>query len=132
MNSMKQRDYFLNKRYFDDSRFPYGFSRSGDFTINESKVLETKGSYFRALESDSILNPTEDEIRVSKVFRGELEASSFEEKTWMKYAKCKKKYKIGLRDSIDKGEKISAHQLDISSDIDNLDEIKDYEEDFID
>ena len=73
---MNNRDYFLSKKYYDDARFPYGFSRSGEFSVSESQAIEGKGAYFKAIESGVLSDLTAEDIRISKVLKGELEASS--------------------------------------------------------
>jgi len=95
---MNNRDYFLAKKFYDDIRFPYGFSRSGEFSISESQAIEFKGAYFNAVGSGMLVDPTEEDIRVSKVLRGELEAINLEEKAWLKYLKMAKRSQVWLCD----------------------------------
>jgi len=95
---MSIREHLLSKRYYDDVRFPYGFKRSGLFTIAESECLETKGAYFKALQEGIVSDLDEEDIRTIKVLRGELDAKSFEEKTWLKYSMAPKKSQIWLCD----------------------------------
>lgn len=93
---MSNRDSFLSKRYYDKKKYPYGFSRSGDFTKQEADILETKGSYFKALEEGVVTDLSEEDIRIIKVFRGELEAQNLEERTWLKYSSSNKRKQIWL------------------------------------
>lgn len=78
----------LTKRIFTDPKnYPYGFSRSGDFSINESKALSQYGSLIAALV-DGVIEAENDEDR------GYLEAAfakkqpeSIAERAWVKYQK---------------------------------------------
>ena len=45
------RDDLLAKTFVDPANYPYGFSRSGDFSINEAKALQQYGSLISALLS---------------------------------------------------------------------------------
>lgn len=77
----------LQKRFQDFRNYPYGFSRSGDFSLKESQTLEQYGRLAAALADDLIAPETEQETRLQAVIRGELEAESPLEKVWMKYQK---------------------------------------------
>lgn len=79
------REILLKRPFIDRKHYPYGFSRSGDFSIGESKALSQYGSLFAALV-DGELVPEND------VDRGYLESAlgvrppaSAEEKAWLKY-----------------------------------------------
>ncbi|GGA85644.1 UPF0438 protein [Neiella marina] len=77
----------LKKRFQDFRNYPYGFSRSGDFSLKESQVLEQHGKLAAALADDLITPETDEEQRLQAVIRGELSAESILEKVWMKYQK---------------------------------------------
>ncbi|TQV77406.1 DUF413 domain-containing protein [Aliikangiella marina] len=95
---MGTREDFLSRRFYDDERFPYGFSKSGCFTVSESESLESMGAYFKALEEGLLTDLNEDDMRVIKVLRGEVEASSFDEKTWLKYSTFPKRSQVWVVD----------------------------------
>ncbi|WP_018692554.1 DUF413 domain-containing protein [Algicola sagamiensis] len=76
-----------NRRFFDDANYPQGFSRSGDFTIQESSILENFGAAFKELEEGKRTPATKDEEHFLKVCHGEAEAEMDEERVWMKYKK---------------------------------------------
>ena len=59
---MKMRAYWCDKRFFDSKKFPYGFSRSGVFTLAESEILESKGCLFQALMDEKVFDPTADDL----------------------------------------------------------------------
>ncbi|MBW8191017.1 DUF413 domain-containing protein [Neiella marina] len=77
----------LQKRFQDFRNYPYGFSRSGDFSLKESQVLEQYGRLAAALADDLITPETEEEKRLQAVIRSELEPESALERVWMKYQK---------------------------------------------
>jgi len=80
-----QQSFVAKRRFFDDRNFPRGFSRSGRFTLTEGNLLEKHGVAFQELD-DAVRPPvTEEEQRFVQVMRGELEAESMFEKTWIKY-----------------------------------------------
>lgn len=92
------REFFLSKRFYDKQRFPYNFSRSGDFTIFEANLLERFGSLFRAIELGLVTNPNKDDKRLLKVVSGVLPPVSLEEKIWTKYNRLKQRTQIWLVD----------------------------------
>jgi len=88
---MQTREYYLSRRFIDNKHFPYGFSRSGDFTIREVIELERFGSLYKALSEGTVINPSEDDELFLKVIAGEVESVQPEHKVWLKYLKrCKR------------------------------------------
>jgi uncharacterized protein YifE (UPF0438 family) len=86
----------LLKRVFSDPKnYPYGFSRSGDFSISESRVLSQYGCLITALV-DGQIEPTseEDESLLDAAF-GTSEPSTLAEKAWRKYQKRIHRPKLG-------------------------------------
>ncbi|MFT6897590.1 MAG: hypothetical protein ACJA13_001999 [Paraglaciecola sp.] len=86
----------LLKRIFSDPKnYPYGFSRSGDFSISESRALSQYGCLIAALV-DGQIEPTsvEDESMMDAAF-GKAEPSTVAEKAWRKYQKRINRPKLG-------------------------------------
>lgn len=54
------KEVLLRKVFSDPKNYPYGFSRSGDFSISESKALSEYGCYIAALV-DGHLQPQDQE-----------------------------------------------------------------------
>ena len=77
----------LKKRFQDFRNYPYGFSRSGDFSIKESQLLEQHGRLMAALADGILIPENEEETRLLSVIRGEIEPLSAVESVWMKYQK---------------------------------------------
>ncbi len=84
---MQSREGFLNRRFFDDQHYPYGFSRSGDFTLSEVECLEKYGNLFRALSAGMVQDMTPEDEHFVQVVRGEVEPETLAEKAWLKYLK---------------------------------------------
>lgn len=76
-----------NKVFWDRKQFPYGFKKSGDFSIAESDLLSAYGDTLFNLEFGSLLPETDDERHFVSVVRGESEAQTLLEKAWLKYVK---------------------------------------------
>ncbi|WP_115720103.1 MaoP family protein [Gallaecimonas mangrovi] len=77
--------FISGKKFFDDLNFPRGFQRSGDFTITEANLLTSRGMVMHELASGQREPMNSDEQRFISVCRGEVPATSLEEKVWMKY-----------------------------------------------
>ncbi|WP_423185988.1 DUF413 domain-containing protein [Alishewanella sp. d11] len=80
-----QQSFVANRRFFDDRNFPRGFTRSGRFTLAEGNLLEKHGLAMQQLEQGLREPVNEEEQRFVLVCRGESEASTVFEKTWLKY-----------------------------------------------
>ena len=86
----------LLKRMFSDPKnYPYGFSRSGDFSISESKALSQYGCLIAALVDGKVTPETEEDHRFLKSAYGKLEPESAAEKAWLKYQKRISRPKLG-------------------------------------
>jgi uncharacterized protein YifE (UPF0438 family) len=80
-----QQSFVANRRFFDDRNFPRGFTRSGRFTLAEGNLLEKHGLAMQELEQGVRQPATDEEQRFLLVCRGEAEANTVYEKTWLKY-----------------------------------------------
>lgn len=86
----------LLKRMFSDPKnYPYGFSRSGDFSINESKALSQYGCLIAALVDAKLKPETEEDERFLRAAYGKIEPASAAEKAWNKYQKRINRPKTG-------------------------------------
>ena len=54
------KEQVVGKLFVDKKNYPYGFARSGDFSISESKLLQSTGGLFAALV-DGHITPENDE-----------------------------------------------------------------------
>lgn len=74
-----------NKAFFDAKHFPRGFSRSGEFSISESYLLEKFGDTLNQLATGSLKPENEEERRFVAVCQGKYCPESSPEKLWLKY-----------------------------------------------
>ncbi len=79
------RDQLLKRPFADRQHYPYGFSRSGDFSIAESQALSQYGSLIQALCSGELLPSTPEEHDLLAMSRGEKPAQTLMERAWDKY-----------------------------------------------
>ncbi|GAA6184769.1 MULTISPECIES: DUF413 domain-containing protein [Alteromonadaceae] len=86
----------LTKRVFSDVKnYPYGFSRSGDFSINESKALSQYGALYAALVDGVISPETEEDQHFIESAFGKVEPETVSERAWLKYQKRISRPKLG-------------------------------------
>lgn len=76
----------LKKRLFSDPKnYPYGFSRSGDFSISESKALGQEGAYIAALVDGEIKPEDETEQALLDAALGLTQPTTPALRAWVKY-----------------------------------------------
>lgn len=73
------------KVFTDRAKFPYGFRKSGDFSIAEADLLSKYGHSLLGLESGELTPETDDEVHFVEFTQGKAEAANGLEKTWNKY-----------------------------------------------
>ncbi|MDM7861573.1 DUF413 domain-containing protein [Alteromonas sp. ASW11-36] len=115
----------LLKRMFSDPKnYPYGFSRSGDFSINESKALSQYGCLMAALVDGKIEPETDEDHEFLKAAYGQQEPKTAIEKAWVRYQRRINRPKTG---SIYGSSKVSSNDDDDDSvtDIEDSDIITD-------
>ncbi|MEZ8826338.1 DUF413 domain-containing protein [Vibrio sp. 10N.261.55.A7] len=76
---------FGKKRFYDNSKFPRGFAKSGDFTLAEEELLTLYGDTMKALESGEITPENAEEKQFVKALKSPQKAKSKLEKVWLKY-----------------------------------------------
>ncbi len=89
------RDLITKKAFNDFKNYPYGFARSGDFSIRESDLLAKHGSLIAALMSGEIEPESAEEQSLLAVARGEKAAETVVEKAWSKYQARINRPKVG-------------------------------------
>ncbi|GGW89859.1 DUF413 domain-containing protein [Alteromonas halophila] len=75
------------KVFSDRVKFPYGFRKSGDFSIVEADLLSQFGHTLLALESGQLTPENDDEIHFVDFIHGQTEAGNSLEKAWQKYVR---------------------------------------------
>ncbi|PYE32392.1 hypothetical protein DFP83_106119 [Idiomarina fontislapidosi] len=79
------REFLLRKPFNDFRNYPYGFSRSGDFSIRESDALTQYGCLITALLQDELKPSCDEDISLLASARGEQAPVTVVEKAWAKY-----------------------------------------------
>jgi hypothetical protein len=77
-----------DRRFWGEEHFPYGFSRSGEFTCEQARLLETHGQAYIALANGIRLPVTEEEEAFVAFCKGDKSAESSHEKAWKRYQDC--------------------------------------------
>ena len=86
----------LIKRVFTDTKnYPYGFSRSGDFSINESKALTQYGCLIAALVDGGISAENDEDNGYLQAAFGKKDPENPAERAWVKYQKRISRPKLG-------------------------------------
>ncbi|RUO34149.1 DUF413 domain-containing protein [Aliidiomarina sanyensis] len=89
------RDTLLRKPYNDFRNYPYGFARSGDFSIRESDALLHYGCLITAMLNGEFAPETAEDKALLAVAKGEKAAETAVEKAWVKYQARINRPKVG-------------------------------------
>lgn len=81
--------------FYDDKNFPRGFSKSGEFTILESELLQKYGRTLLCIAEGERTPSSPEEERFLKVCRSSAKAISPLEKVWIKYLE-KRQGRVGI------------------------------------
>ncbi|WP_428775034.1 DUF413 domain-containing protein [Vibrio sp.] len=73
------------KRFYDNTKFPRGFAKSGDFTLAEEELLISYGDTMLALETGELDPENSEEKHFVKVIEHPGKAKTKLERTWLKY-----------------------------------------------
>ena len=88
---MQTREYWLGRRFYDKQRYPFGFSRAGDFSIGQSKLLEEHGELIKALLEGQVSNPTIEDLQLKESIENNDSVNAGElGRTWLKYTSVKR------------------------------------------
>lgn len=89
------RDSLVKSLFSDPKNYPYGFSRSGDFSISESKALAQYGCLISALVDGQIDASTEEDDSLLATAFGHKDPETVAERAWLKYQKRINRPKAG-------------------------------------
>jgi len=89
------KESLLKQVFSDPKNYPYGFSRSGDFSISESKALMAYGCYIAALVDGHIAPDTDEDVAYIEAAHGKIEPRTTEQRAWLKYQKRINRPKAG-------------------------------------
>ena len=116
------RDQLLRKPFNDFKNYPYGFTRSGDFSIKEANILGQYGSLYSALTDGSLIPENDQDKLFLEVINEVTECIEDSHRVWIKYLKKINRVKIA---SIYGGRKSNAEEDDLGSGEDEVDLITD-------
>lgn len=89
------RETLLRKPFNDFRNYPYGFSRSGDFSIRESDALLHYGCLITAMLNGDYAPESKEDKSLLAVAKGEQAPETAVEKAWMKYQARINRPKVG-------------------------------------
>lgn len=89
------REALIRKPFNDFRHYPYGFSRSGDFSIRESDALLHYGCLITALVQGELAPESEEDKGLLAAATGHKEPETDIEKAWAKYQKRINRPKVG-------------------------------------
>jgi hypothetical protein len=112
------KEVLLKRVFSDPKNYPYGFSRSGDFSISESRALSDYGCYIAALIDGHIQAQDNDDNAILAAAHGDIEPQDTAQRAWLKYQKRINRPKT---DSI-YGTKKAASQEDDDSLVNDIDD----------
>lgn len=72
-------------KFYDDANFPFGFSRSGDFTLQESELLTESGYLMQQLADKKIQPENEEQEHFVEVIEGKAHPLYKNEYLYLKY-----------------------------------------------
>ncbi|MDN3612139.1 DUF413 domain-containing protein [Vibrio ostreicida] len=73
------------KRFYDNTKFPRGFAKSGNFTIAEDALLILYGETMMGIESGQLAPQTAEECHFLFVTQGGAAPATKLERVWLKY-----------------------------------------------
>ncbi|MBA5761336.1 DUF413 domain-containing protein [Vibrio sp. 404] len=73
------------KRFYDNTKFPRGFAKSGDFTLAEEEILTIFGDTMLGLENGELSPQNAEEKHFVKVIENPGKAKTKLERVWLKY-----------------------------------------------
>lgn len=92
--------FITQRKFYDDTHFPRGFHRCGDFTTKEASLLETHGWAMKELAEGARLAATVEETQFVEVLSGNRVAETLLELIWLKYCRlCNGKPFYSVSDS---------------------------------
>ncbi|GAC35260.1 DUF413 domain-containing protein [Paraglaciecola polaris] len=117
------RESLFQRIFSDPKHYPYGFARSGDFSISESRALSQYGCLITALLDGQIEAECDEDNALLASAKGEKEPSTVAEKAWSKYDKRIHRPKLGniygSRPSTQRDEEDMSEDTDLEIELDD-------------
>ncbi len=82
---ISHNSYKTDRKFYDETNYPRGLKRSGDFTLKEADLLEQYGVALKELANGTRLPADDTERQFVNVCQNKIEAQSCVEKAWLKY-----------------------------------------------
>lgn len=82
---MSSSSFASDKVFRDPINFPYGFARSGEFTIAQARLIEQHGYAYKALASGERSPVNKQETAFVSFCQGNKPAIDVHERTWQRY-----------------------------------------------
>lgn len=82
---MSSNSFISGIQFHDEKYFPYGFSRSGDFNLEQAKTLTHCGFIMQQLAEGKISAENEEQEHFLLVINGTVEPLYLTELTYLKY-----------------------------------------------
>lgn len=114
------KDSLLRKTFSDPKNYPYGFSRSGDFSIAESKALNEYGCLIAALVDGQLEPQSEEDKSILAAAHGIIDPKDTMQRAWLKYQKRINRPKTG---SIYGTKKVLNENIEDDDETSDLDDI---------
>ena len=105
--------------FSDLKHYPYGFSRSGDFSIAESKALSQYGCLIAALVDGHIPPSNDEETNFIESALGRKQPDTIAERAWLKYQNRINRPKYASIHGTKKASSDSRLDDDLVSDVDD-------------
>ncbi|PKH87235.1 DUF413 domain-containing protein [Colwellia sp. Bg11-28] len=77
--------FIFENKFYDDTHFPHGFGKTGDFTIAEAEILTDIGRRLHMLEQEVCTPTNEVEKQFSQMCKEQSEGQTRIELLWQKY-----------------------------------------------
>ena len=114
------KESLLRKKFSDLKNYPYGFSRSGDFSIAESKALIEYGCLIAALVDGDLVPQNDEDHGIIAAAHGLAEPTDTVQRAWLKYQKRINRPKTGSIHGTIKALNESSDDDEVPSDIDKI------------
>ena len=105
MKMQNSKSFNSEKKFLGLDLYPYGLSRSGDFTRKQAALLEQHGEAYKELQTGIRKPVTREEKEFVAACRGEKEPETEHELVWFKYnLRSRKKFVTAFAGSYEKSE----------------------------
>lgn len=94
--AMSLNSFFSGVKFYDDDNFPYQFSRSGDFSLDEAELLTNCGFIMQQLHNRIMRPENEEQAHFVDVLESKTTPLYRHEQVYLKYLKLIEKKKTAI------------------------------------